>query len=97
MSAFRLTRLAEADIDSIGEHALETWGAEQARSYLADLDLAFTDLSTHPHMGRKRDDLRGAPWVHRCGSHLIFFRRTLSGPVDILRILHDRMDSDRHL
>jgi plasmid stabilization system protein ParE len=30
------------------------------------------------------------------GRHLIFYRRT-SGTIDIVRVLHDSMDPERHL
>lgn len=31
------------------------------------------------------------------GSHILYFRHTASGTIDIVRILHQRMDVMRHL
>ena len=48
-------------------------------------------------ISRPADHVR--PGYHRAevGSHILFFRRGEAGVIDIIRILHQRMDIDRHL
>ena len=94
---FRLTVVAQADFDGIGDYTFETWGEEQADKYLAQLDKTFVMLAQTPGIGKARNDLGANMKSCPCGSHIIFFRRDAHGDVEILRILHERMDFARHL
>lgn len=97
MATFRLTAQAEADFDEIGAYTLEMWGEDQAVRYLIKLDETFAALARTPALGKHRDDLRLGLISCRCDRHVIFFRRDKQGDVEILRILHGRMDFERHL
>lgn len=96
MPAFRLTSLAAADLDGIGSYTQDMWGTEQAITYLATLDQTFAALVRSPTLGRNRSDLRPRLLSCPCNRHVIFFRRDDQGNVEILRILHVRMDFERH-
>ncbi len=97
MAAFRLTLLAEADFDGIGRYTQELWGTDQAVGYLTRVDQTFAALAASPALGKDRGDLRPGLMSCPCNRHVIFFRRDDQGNVDILRILHERMDFQRHL
>jgi len=97
MQQYRLTVLAEADLDGIGEYSLERWGENQAVVYLTKLDETFSTLAHPPSIGRDRCDLRPGLLSCPCQRHVIFFRRDEGGNVEILRILHERMDFKRHV
>jgi toxin ParE1/3/4 len=47
-------------------------------------------------IARRCDEIRPGYWKHPVGSHVIFFRRHPRG-IDVVRILHSRMDFERHL
>ena len=53
-------------------------------------------LSDQPHLGIARDDIRKGYRVYHVGRHLIFYRQKSTG-IEIIRILHDRMDVETHL
>jgi toxin ParE1/3/4 len=88
---------AERDLDAIAIYTKQQWGARQAQRYLAALRFDIESLadfpmrhalyrSSHGHEFRKLSS----------GHHLVFYtidRRT----VQVARILHERMDLDRHL
>ncbi len=93
---FRLTLQAERDFEAIGEYTVETWGYDQAVQYLSKLDQTFGALAQTPGLGKDRSDLRGGLLSCPCNKHVVFFRRDVSGNVEILRILHERMDFQRH-
>ncbi|HKM63956.1 MAG TPA: type II toxin-antitoxin system RelE/ParE family toxin, partial [Acidisphaera sp.] len=53
-------------------------------------------VAAQPGLGRPCPEVR--PGYYRCaaGSHVVFYRRTDAG-IEIVRILHGRMDFVRHL
>ena len=100
MPAFRLSAKALEDLKTIGRFTLKTWGREQCKIYVSKLDAGFHMLADQPHLGIARDDIREGYRVYHVGRHLIFYRPK-SNYIEIIRILHDRMDvqtrlSDEH-
>ena len=96
MPRFRLTVQARADLRDIGRYTQQTWGRDQRNRYLARLDEAFHRLAREPHLGRACEEIRAGYRKYHVGRHLIFYRESVAG-VDIIRILHDRMDIEAHL
>ena len=96
MKRYRLSRLAEADIRSIWDYSAEHWGLDQAETYVRDLQSAFEAIAANPRLGRACDEIRPGYFKRATGSHIVFYR--LAGQmIDVVRILHQRMDFDRHL
>jgi toxin ParE1/3/4 len=96
MGIFRLTQLAKTDLRSIGLYTQATWGRDQRNHYLAKLDACFHFLAQEPHRGRACDDIRVGYRKYHVGRHLIFYREAQRG-IEIIRVLHDRMDIEIHL
>lgn len=96
MGIFRLTDLAKSDLRSIGRYTQTTWGREQRNVYLTRLDECFHLLAQEPERGRACDDIRPGYRQYHVGRHLIFYRAIEEG-IEIVRILHDRMDVEAHL
>jgi toxin ParE1/3/4 len=92
--SFRLSSLAEADLDDIRAFTLERWGRDQWQAYYRDLALAFERLAENPAVGRRRDVLRPGLRSLPCGSHVIFYRLLPGGVVGIARILHYRQSAE---
>jgi toxin ParE1/3/4 len=93
---FRLRPKAISDLDSIWNYTVETWGEDQAERYLQMLNTSFNTIAKDPERGRPCDEIREDYLKIRAGRHTIFFRNELFG-IDIIRILHQSMDVDRHL
>lgn len=96
MSAFRLTKKALGDLRSIARYTQKTWGREQRNKYLSKLDESIHILAVEPHLGRKCDEVRQGYRKFHVGRHLIFYRQVAS-QIEIIRILHERMDVESHL
>lgn len=96
MPAFRLSALAKADLKDIGRYTQKTWGREQRNRYLAQLDASFHDLAQTPQKGRRCDDIREGYRKYQVGRHVIFYRQN-DDDIEIIRILHDRMDAEANL
>ena len=97
MSGFVLTKAAKADLKSIGRYTQNTWGVEQRNRYLAMLDSSFHDLMANPRMGRDCSDIRLGYYKHRVGKHRVFYRHSEANQIEIVRILHERMDVEARL
>ncbi|WKJ89077.1 type II toxin-antitoxin system RelE/ParE family toxin [Methylomonas montana] len=97
MSRFLLTNAAKADLKSIGRYTQETWGIEQRNLYLTLLDRSFHDLVVNPLMGKDCGDIRPGYRKLPVGKHLVFYRQKEPDLIEIVRVLHERMDSESHL
>lgn len=82
---------------SIGRYTREQWGKTQQIRYLSQLDAAFHDLAEKPEIGRACNDIRAGYYKFGVGKHLIFYRHNGEDQIEIVRILHSRMDIEQHL
>ncbi|NCC85319.1 MAG: type II toxin-antitoxin system RelE/ParE family toxin [Clostridia bacterium] len=87
---------ARQDLKDIWRYSFETWGEIQADTYLAELDAGIACLRTNAALGKPRDDLRPGYRSLRINEHMIYYRVTPS-VIRVVRVLHVRMDPDRHL
>ena len=91
----RLSPLAESDLEDIWSYTVENWSLEQAEHYHAGLVDAFEALVRGHKKGRMAD-IREGYLKYAVGSHVIYYRPAENG-IDVIRILHQHMDANRHL
>ncbi|MCW8873597.1 type II toxin-antitoxin system RelE/ParE family toxin [Pseudomonadota bacterium] len=93
---FRISSEASGDLVSVWEYTKDRWGIEQADLYIDGFMLRFVWLIENGALWSPGPDIK--PGVFSCieKSHVIFFSEG-QGHINILRILHGRMDSGRHL
>jgi toxin ParE1/3/4 len=96
MSRFTLSPRARADLEEIWDYTEARWSCDQAEIYVRQIKAAIENLAADPSHGRACDDVRVGYRKYLVGSHVLFYRVT-SGGIDIVRILHGRMDFERHL
>lgn len=100
----RLGYQAEQDYVEILQWTTKTFGESQASTYAETMALAIAALENGPDVlgAGARDDIQpGIRTLHvarlgRAGRHFVVFRVSES-TIDVLRLLHDRMDLPRHL
>jgi toxin ParE1/3/4 len=92
----RLTPRAEADLEEIWDYTASGWGIEQAEHYIRELWRAMVFVAADPRRGKACDDVRSGYRRYPAGSHLIFYR-TAGRDIEVVRVLHQRMDHERHL
>lgn len=97
MPSFTLTTLAKADLKEIGQHTQKHWGREQRNLYLGMMDASFRQPADNPLAGKDCSEIRDGYRKFRTGSHVIFYRLTPDDAIEIVRILHGRMDCDTRL
>lgn len=96
MASDVLSRRADADVQAIAEETVRRWGLARAERYVRELQEAFERLVMFPELGRDVGHLRAGMMGMASGSHLVFYRRRPEG-VLIVRVLHERMDFERHV
>ena len=69
MADFSLRPKARKDLGDIWSYTYETWGEDQADSYIHDLESVFRTLAVNPKKGRPCDlpivgDIRGAGYFY---------------------------------
>ncbi|WP_331757756.1 type II toxin-antitoxin system RelE/ParE family toxin [Nocardia sp. NBC_01388] len=97
MSRYLLNPAARADLDQIYDYTLDRWDIDQAETYVRELMRAFDRAAANPCTGRSCEEIRPGYFLLPAGSHTVYYRIAAAGVVEIMRILHQRMDADRHL
>lgn len=92
---FRLSPLAESDLEEIWLYSFRQWSLEQADAYHRNIMRAIEDLAYGRNVWQK-SNIRVGYWKYPVGKHVIFFRNP-EGFLDVIRILHEKMDMNRHL
>ncbi|MBN9076037.1 MAG: hypothetical protein BGN87_12440 [Rhizobiales bacterium 65-79] len=90
--SYRLSPAARADLRSIWFYTLDIWGRAQADRYILSIEKVFTNLSSGQERGRPADHFRKGYRMASIGSHYIFYRTSDVAGVEIMRILHQRMN-----
>ncbi|QDP98193.1 type II toxin-antitoxin system RelE/ParE family toxin [Microlunatus elymi] len=96
MRSYRLTPAAVQDLSSIWDYTVERWDGGQAETYVNEIRAAVERLAESPDRGRACDEIREGYRRYGIGSHIIFYVVNQDS-VDVVRILHQRMDPTRHL
>ncbi len=88
MYKIRLTRAAEQDLEDIWLYTRSEWGEIQANHYL--------ELIDNPTIGKARPDIKIGYRALQVQKHIIFYCLNAEF-IDVIGILHGRMDAKRHL
>lgn len=96
MSRLVFTPRAKSDIAEIWLYSVEKWGEGQAEAYLRQIEKIAVAVAEDPKLGRACDDVRAGYRKFRVGSHILFYRWD-DTRTEIVRILHQRMDPERHI
>jgi toxin ParE1/3/4 len=70
-------------------------GPDQAELYLREIGQRVEAVAAQPTIGRACPELRAGYYRYPSGSHVLFYRVTSEG-IDIVRVLHERIDFSRH-
>ncbi|MEV8215127.1 type II toxin-antitoxin system RelE/ParE family toxin [Leifsonia sp. NPDC077715] len=92
---YRLTPAAQRDLSLIWDYTEDRWDALQAETYITEVRAAIERIADDPRRCHPCDEIRPGYRRYGIGSHLVFYFPRESG-VDVIRILHQRMDPTRH-
>jgi toxin ParE1/3/4 len=98
VSDYRLAPAARADLEDIWDYTCKRWGVEQADAYLRSIQPAVERAAANPEIGQGCDDIRPGYLRLAAGSHTLYYRvDTTQDVISVIRVLHQRMDVERHL
>ena len=110
MARVRLSGPAQTDLAAILATSFERWGENGRARYASMLAAAIRAVLAHPDGPTTRDraellpgirsfHLRHTPGEHGVGSpvHVLYYRATRPGVVEVVRVLHERMEPSRHV
>lgn len=86
---------AQRDLDEIWDYTVKHWGADQAVVYIRQIGKHIEFVAGQPMLGRACSEVRAGYYKYPSGSH-VQFHRLIDGGIDVVRILHERMDVGRH-
>jgi len=101
----RLGAAAELDFANVLKWTAENFGVRQSRVYRDTLVHAIGELANGPNVAgsKARDEIMpGLRTLHvarhgRRGRHFLMYRAAPKSTIEIVRILHDKMDLQRHI
>ena len=94
-AGFVLRPRAQSDLDEIWDYTAAKWGLDQAETYTRQLWNDITTVAGRPTLGRECPEVRRGYRKYPSGSHVLFYRSAADG-IEVVRILHKRMDYESH-
>ena len=96
MAGYALSPAAQTDLEEIWDYTVGRWGEAQAERYTRDIQAACEALSDGSSVGLSAEEIRAGYRKVGVGSHVMYYRERES-TIEIVRILHRRMDVARHI
>ncbi|MBL8537692.1 MAG: type II toxin-antitoxin system RelE/ParE family toxin [Hyphomonadaceae bacterium] len=97
MKRYVLTNAAIEDLDNIWDYSAEVWSVDQADKYVGEIRAVCEAIARGDATGRPADEIRAGYRKAAVRSHILFFHTSGDGTIEIVRILHQRMDISLHL
>ena len=91
----KVTAKARKDLLHIGRYTESKWGKGQRNHYLKQLDVAFNLIGENPRIGKNRSHVLPGYRSYQQSSLVIYYKE--SEAIEIIRILHKRMDVGKHV
>ena len=92
MAKYHLTNKAVNDLAEIWNYTFENWSENQADKYYHLLVDSFNDIANKPKIGRVYNGIIPNLKGFQVGKHIVFYREIDKKEIEIIRILHERMD-----
>ena len=92
MAKVILRQEAIDDLNNIWEYTCEKWSEAQADKYYSMLRHAFVEIGKNPEIGKEYFEINSNLLGLQSGRHLIFYKVIDKYEIEIIRILHERMD-----
>jgi toxin ParE1/3/4 len=98
MSAgYRISSDALEDLERIWLYGYDTWSRTQADRYYQLIIAEIEYASRHFDSARNAEHIRKGYRSAKVKSHVIFFKKGIDEIVEVVRVLHERMDIENRL
>lgn len=92
MANYQLTNKAVEDLENIWDYSFDKWSLEQADKYYSLLIGTCNLIGENPNIGKNYFGVTAELFGLKTNRHIIFYRKFSDKPIEITRILHERMD-----
>ena len=92
MAEYIISEKALEDLNTIWIYTAENWSVEQANRYYNLIVDEIEYVSEHFEMAKNLENVRKNYKYSKVKSHLVFYKKTLNTKMEVVRILHERMD-----
>lgn len=97
MPEYIISEKALEDINNIWIYTAENWSVEQADRYYNLIIDEIEYIVDNLDMARDFGQIRKSYKYSKVKSHLIFFRKDKTNEIEVVRVLHERMDIESRL
>ena len=97
MAKVILRQKAIDDLNNIWDYTFEKWSANQADKYYATIKLACNGIGQNPNVGKEYIEINKNLLGLKTGKHIIFYRSLSEDKIEVIRILHERMDLKKRI
>ena len=97
MPEYIISEKALEDINTIWIYTAENWSVEQADRYYNLIIDEIEYIVDNLDMARDFGNIRKSYKYSKVKSHLIFFKKDKSNEIEVVRVLHERMDIENRL
>ena len=97
MSQYVISEKAVEDINNIWIYTAENWSVAQADRYYNLIYDEIEFIANNFDMARDFGKIRKSYKCSKVKSHLIFFKKDKMNEIEVIRVLHERMDIESRL
>jgi toxin ParE1/3/4 len=88
---------ANEDLNNIWNYTYENWSENQADKYYETIRYACQEIGKNPELGKFYNGISRNLLGLKSGKHIIFYHSISEKEIEIIRILHERMDLKNRL
>ena len=92
MAKVILRQEAIDDLNDIWDYTFEKWSEKQADKYYATIKIACNGIGENPDVGKEYFGISKNLLGLKSGKHIIFYKSLSENEIEVIRILHERMD-----
>jgi toxin ParE1/3/4 len=92
MAKVILRQEAINDLNEIWLYTFEKWSEKQADKYYSLLEYTCLEIGNNAELGKEYNGVETSLFGLKTAKHIIFYRIITKQEIEIIRILHERMD-----
>lgn len=97
MAKVILRQEAIDDLTDIWKYTQENWFETQADKYFRSIKIACREIGENPEIGTEYIGISSNLLGFKSGKHIIFYHVISDDEIEVIRILHERMDLKNRL
>lgn len=92
MAKVVLRQEAIDDLNKIWDYTFKKFSEKQADKYYTTVKMVCNGIGENPEIGKEYEGINKNLLGLKSGKHIIFYQQISSDRIEIIRILHERMD-----